>query len=382
MGFLQNVSFAAALAPKLIGYRLSKSGLMKPPMPIILVYSVTSACQSLCKSCNIGLVYQKNPSVIKNDLKIDEIEKTFKSVGSVFYFNISGGEPFLRADLPQIVELACKYLKPKVIHVPTNALAPELIEKKTREIMEIIKKYGDKTIFTIKPSYDGIGEDHDYIRGVKGNFAKLMDTLERLKKLRNEYKNLEVGLGTVISKLNMHKIKEIADYAKKQDVDTYISEIAEKREEMFNLKDDVTPSADEYEKTIGLFKEEIRKNMKGRSFLSKFIQAFRLTYYDIAVRIIKEHRQVIQCYGGSGSVHLNAQGNLWPCATLAYSKVMGNIRDFNYDFKKLYYSDNAKEVRDYVFAKKCACPLAGVSYVNIPLSLRALASLAKNMLLN
>ncbi len=382
MGFSTRLVFAGLLAHRMLGYRLSKLGIARPPMPLILVYSITSACQSLCKSCNIGLVYQKNPSVIKNDLKISEVEKVFKSLGHIFYFNISGGEPFLRTDIPQIVDLACKYLKPKVIHIPTNALAPELIERKTREIMETIKKHGGKTILTIKPSYDGIGEDHDYIRGVKGNFARLMDTLERLKKLRGEYANLEVGLGTVISKLNMDKIKDIADYAKKLDLDTYISEIAEKREEMFNLKDNVTPSAEEYERTINAFKGEIRKGMRGKSFLAKFIQAFRLTYYGIALRTIKEHRQVIQCYGGSGSVHLNAQGNLWPCATLAYSKAMGNVRDFDYDFRKLYYSDKAKEVREYIFAKKCACPLAGLAYINIPLSLKAVFSLARNMLLN
>ncbi len=382
MGLLQNLKYAKFVVPRMIGYRLSKLGLIKSPQPVILVYSVTSACQSLCKSCNIGLVFQKNPSMIKDDLKIEEIEKVFSSMDPVFYFNISGGEPFLRTDLPKIVELACKYLKPKVIHTPTNALSPDVIEKKTKEIMEIIKKYGNKTIFTIKPSYDGIGEDHDYIRGVKGNFVKLMETLEKLKKLKKEYSNLDIGLGTVISKLNMHKIKEIADYAKKQDVDTYINEIAEKREEMFNLEDDVTPSPEEYEKVVNTFKEEVKRNMKGKSFLSKFIQAFRLTYYDLAIKIIKEQRQVIQCYAGSGSVHLSARGQLWSCATLAYNKPMGNVRDFNYDFKKLYYSDQAKDVRQYIFNKKCHCPLAGVSYVNIPLNVRTALKVIKNMIVN
>ena len=190
MRIISNLKYARMLIPRMIGYKLSKFGLMKPPAPIAVVFSVTTACQSLCKSCNIGLVYQKNPSIAKDDLKIEEIEKMFSSMDPVFYFNISGGEPFLRMDLPQIVDLACKYLKPKVIHTPTNALAPVIIEKKTREIMEIIKKHGNKTIFTIKPSFDGIGEDHDYIRGVKGNFVKLMETLDRLKKLKNDYPNL------------------------------------------------------------------------------------------------------------------------------------------------------------------------------------------------
>ena len=34
------------------------------------------------------------------------------------YFNISGGEPFLRDDFPEIIKLACRYLTPGIIHIP------------------------------------------------------------------------------------------------------------------------------------------------------------------------------------------------------------------------------------------------------------------------
>ena len=128
------------LAPKVIKYKLAHAGLIKAPMPINLTFSITSACQSLCKSCNIGLEFQKNPKMKSLDLSLEEIEKTFKSIGHVYFFNISGGEPFLRTDIPQIVELACKYLTPKVIHTPTNALTPQLIEKKTHGIQKDLAK--------------------------------------------------------------------------------------------------------------------------------------------------------------------------------------------------------------------------------------------------
>ena len=171
--------------PKFIGYFLANRNIIKKtPRPYQITLSVTTACQSLCKSCNIGLEYQKNPASAKDDLTIDEIEKMFKSIGPVYFFNISGGEPYLRSDLPQIVELACKYLKPRVIHTPTNALTPGVIERKTREIMEIIKKYDPSVPYTIKPSFDGYGTKHDELRGVKGNFDK-----------RGNWRNETIGFG-------------------------------------------------------------------------------------------------------------------------------------------------------------------------------------------
>lgn len=49
---------------------------------------------------------------------------------------MSGGEPFLRPDLPEIVELACKYIKPRVVHTPTNGIMTERIAEHTEKSSE------------------------------------------------------------------------------------------------------------------------------------------------------------------------------------------------------------------------------------------------------
>lgn len=361
--------------PKFIGYKLANRGWVKTPRPYQITFSVTTACQSLCKSCNIGLVYQKNPSVAKNDLTLEEIEKMFKSIGPVYFFNVSGGEPYLRQDLPKIVELACKYLKPRVIHTPTNALMPQLIERKTREIMEIINRYDSSVPYTIKPSFDGVGEKHDELRGVPGNFDKLVETYKRLKVLQKEFPNLHVGLGTVISKNNLDTIKETVDYALSLEPDTYINEVAEERSEMFNTSA-ITPTAEEYRKATDYFSEQVSKRLKNKSGLSRITQAFRLVYYDLTVDILKTKSQVIPCYASTISAHINAQGQVWACSILAYDKPMGNIREAGYDFYKVWYSEQAERVRKSIRNKECACPMANASYYNMmlnpPSMLRAL----------
>jgi len=322
----------------------------------------------------------KHPTLKKKELTFREIEKIFKSIGHLYFFNISGGEPFLRKDLVKIVELACKYLTPKIIHTPTNALMPEVIEKETKKIMEIIKKNKLKTVFTIKPSFDGIGAKHDEIRGVKGNFKKVLETLKRLKKLQKDYPNLDVGLGTVISKFNVKEIKEIVDYAKKLSVDSYINEIGEQRSELFNTDMDITPSADDYEKAIKYFSAKIKQGFKTNKKLTKSTKAFRLVYYDLVSKILRKKKQVILCYAGLTNAHINPYGEVWPCCILGYKKPMGDLRKVNYDFKKVWYSKRADEVRNYIQNGKCYCPLANQAYSNILCNFKSMLEVLRNML--
>jgi hypothetical protein len=99
--------------------------------------------------------------------------------------------------------------------------------------------------------------------------------------------------------------------------------------------------------------------------LTKITESLRLVYYDLAIRILQEQRQVIPCYGGISNVHLTPYGTLWPCCVLGYDKPMGDLREVNYDFQKLWRSEQAKSVRKYIKDSNCHCPLANQAYSNI-----------------
>ena len=159
---------------RLAGYRIAYTGLAKPPAPINLTLSITNACNSRCQSCDIWTIYPAEKQNLKRELSVDEIERIFRSVGKVFFFNISGGEPFLRADIDDIVRLGCEHLKPKVVHIPTNALMPQRIADKVDEMLEGMKRWNPGTRLAIKPSFDGVGEFHDWVRGIPGNYTKLV----------------------------------------------------------------------------------------------------------------------------------------------------------------------------------------------------------------
>jgi MoaA/NifB/PqqE/SkfB family radical SAM enzyme len=312
-------------------------------------------------------------------MALGDYERLFKSLGHVYFVNISGGEPFLRRDLPDIIELANNLLTPGVIHTPTNAILPSRIEEMTEDILKRLKASGRHVFFTVKPSFDGIGELHDEIRGIPGNFEKLLDTISRLKRLKNKYSNLEIGAGTVISNFNIDHIKEIADYVHSLGLDSYISEIAEQRSEMFNQSDDITPSAQKYEDAIRLFSDESRKHLSKAGNLGRRTGAFRLVYYDLVIRILKENRQVLPCYAGISNVHISPYGDVWPCCVLGYEKSMGRLKDSNFDFHKIWRSERAREVRQYIKSGDCWCPLANQAYSNMLMNPATLAKVAAIM---
>lgn len=367
------------LLHKTLNYKLARRGLWKATNPITLTFSVTASCQSLCKTCQIGKLYQQNPERAREDLTLEEIEKIFRSMGHIYFFNISGGEPFLRKDLPQIVELACKYLRPGIVHIPTNALAPKRIQVLTVQILSVMKESAPKTPLTIKPSIDGIGEKHDEIRGVKGNFKRLEKTISYLKEVEKEYPNFHLELGTVISNFNIDHLPDIEDYVHSSGIQSYRNEIAEQRTEFFNLKDPITPDATTYERLIREFKAKVIENIDKKRQLAKITESFRLVYYDLVVRILREQRQVIPCYAGISNVHINYDGEVWPCCVLGYNQPMGFLRKQQYDFQKVWHSNKANKVRKYIKDGNCACPLANQAYSNILCSPINLLKVAYNI---
>jgi len=351
--------------------------------PITLTFSVTARCQSRCLTCHIGECFQRHELRHRPDLKLGEIERIFRSLGPVYFFNISGGEPFLRSDLPLIVDLAVEYLKPAIIHIPTNALAPKRIEDICHQILENNRKRHVYIPLTIKPSLDGVGGLHDHIRGVPGNFSKLEETIVRLKILEEDHPELHLELGTVVSKFNVDRLAEIEDYVHAAGVESYRNEVAEERNEFFNVGEQIAPSTQIYEKMLKRFAAGIVQHLPEKRPLTRMTESLRLVYYDLAVQILKQKTQVIPCYGGISNLHLNFDGELWPCCVLAYNQPLGRLREQDYDVHKVMHTPQAKQVLEFIRLKGCYCPMANQWYSNILLSPRMLARvILKNFLID
>ena len=121
------------LIPKIPAYQMFRYFGYPRLFPLNLTVSVSYRCNSRCKTCN---VYERKVK----EFSLEEFDRAFQSIGSAPYWvTISGGEPFLRNDLPGIVESAVEYLKPSIIHLPTNAIATDRILSHTEKILEMLK---------------------------------------------------------------------------------------------------------------------------------------------------------------------------------------------------------------------------------------------------
>lgn len=318
-------------------------------LPINFTLSLLYSCNSRCKTCNIWKKEARNMSV-------SEIEYLFSKIGKApYWITLSGGEPFLREDIVDICKVIYRHSKPAIINIPTNGLL-------TNRIVEALKQITSqcpRTQFIINLSIDGIEEQHDRIRQVPGNYDKAMKTFEKLLQLKQD--NLTVGIHTVISKYNVNDFVAIANTMLAKKPDSYITEIAEERHELDTINAEITPDLISYRSAIDFLIHRIKNgNFKG---MNKITQAFRIEYYNLVKTILRDKTQVIPCYAGIASAQISPDGEVWSCCIKAES--LGNLRDNDYDFRKIWFSRQADQERKSIKNKECYCPLANASYTNM-----------------
>ena len=334
-------------------------------LPLNITLSPSPKCNSRCLTCNIWMKRE-------NELTLDEWEKTLISLGKApYWFTISGGEPLMYPHIVALAKLAYKHCQPGIINIPTNAILPSG-PKRVREILAACPK----SQVIINLSLDGVGDKHDHIRGVPGNFVKFEERLGQYLALRDKFPNLVVGIHSVVSVFSVGHLDELIDYADQSGADQFITEIAEPRVELDTVGLPITPNPDEYGAAIDTLMAYVnRKSYKG---VSKITEAFRLAYYKFVKRVLDEERQVLPCYAGWASAQIYADGTIWPCCVRADD--LGNLRDYEYDFKKIWFGDKIKEVRRSIAAKECHCPLANAAYTNMMMDVPTLARIGIKVL--
>ena len=139
--------------------------------PTRIWYEVTDRCNSRCKGCNI---WRKTPK--PNPLTVDEIEQTFRDplFSDMKYILNSGGEPVVRKDIADVLLAEHRALPNAALHMSTNGIAKERILR----VAETMLRHDIPLEIGI--SLDGIGADHDEVRGVPGNFEKTEGLLKEL----------------------------------------------------------------------------------------------------------------------------------------------------------------------------------------------------------
>ena len=290
----------------------------------------TYRCQMRCKMCDIW----ENPSDSKREIQAKELEMlpNFKFV------NITGGEPFVRRDLEDIVEVM--YTKSDRIVISTSGWHTERIIK----MAERFPKIG------IRVSIEGLSQKNDDLRGREGSFDRAMRLLLTLKQMGIK----DIGYGCTVSNKNSEDMLWL--YRMSRELGMEFATAAFHNSYYFHKDDNAITNQDEVINNFRLLMEELLKDKSPKSWYRAFFNLGLINY-------IREQPRMLPCEAGTANFFIEPYGDVYPCNGLEdryWKESMGNIRDVQ-SFDELWFSEKAEKVRGLVRTCPKNCWMVGTA---------------------
>lgn len=291
---------------------------------------LTYRCQMRCKMCNIW----ENPTNSKKEITALDLEKLPK----LKFINITGGEPLIRSDLSEIIEV-CQQKADRVV-VSTSGWH-------TRKILELGKKFPK---IGVRVSIEGLEKTNDDLRGRETSFSRGIATLKGLKELGLN----DIGFGQTISNKNSADLLPLYHISKELGFEFATAAF---HNSYYFHKDDNHIS--EKQTVIKHIEELINEMLSENNPKAWFRAWFNLGL----IHYINGERRMLPCEAGTENFFIEPYGDVYPCNGLEerfWKKSMGNIRDHE-NFESLWLSDTAKDVRDLVAACPKNCWMVGTA---------------------
>lgn len=332
--------------------RIASRLFYKKGLPVSLIFFVTSRCNLLCTHC----FYWEELNKRKNELTLDEIEKISRSLPNLLTLSLTGGEPYLRADLPDIARAFERNSHVRNIQIPSNGFQVDRIVSRVEELMGKVRKARVST----GVSLDGPEDVHNRIRQDPRSFKRALQTLTELKKLKPSFPNLSVGVALTVSSANQHCLDEFLRFIEKElqpdavtitlvrgnPIDPSLKEVD------LALYRDFAGRVIEYRRTHGLTD----------GWMDRLVTAKEEATYRLIGEAAGATSRISPCYGGELIGILSETGEVYVCETL--NKSMGNVRDFNGDLARLWRGQLAEEGRHFQKELGCQCTYECAMSVN------------------
>ena len=170
-------------------------------LPRFLTYLVTFTCNARCIMCDCWK--KESPE----DLTTAEIEAVFRQLPRLDAVRLSGGEPFVRKDFPEIVRLTQELLRPRFVHVTTNGFL-------TARVVEFCERRDRAIPLRLLVSMDGLEEKHNHVRGRDTAWATTSATVEALAPRQAEL-NLQLSVNqTIVDADGADQYRRLRDHLK------------------------------------------------------------------------------------------------------------------------------------------------------------------------
>lgn len=267
-------------------------------IPRSAIIAVTLNCNSRCIMCNI---WQNR---IKNELDPSYYLKLPSTLTDI---NITGGEPFLRKDIVEIVRNMKKAAPKARLILNTNGFMPHKIKTDMKKIIAIDPK------FAFRVSIDGIGKAHDDIRGIPGGYKKCIETLTIVKKLGVK----DIGISFTLIKQNVEELPKVQQFCKQRGYEFSLTVATNSSIYFGNDKQTYRP------------KNDSRLSLTLTSVANTHLQSFspkeiiRGWFVKQLLAYIQTGKRALPCGAGNGFFYMDSRGNIYTCHMKTW--LMGNI---------------------------------------------------------
>lgn len=272
----------------------------------------------------------RNPSKKEEEFVPSLVEKLPDGLA---FINITGGEPFLRFDIEEIIEKVLT--KTKRLVISTNGYF-------TDKIVKAAERFGNRIGFRV--SLEGLAAANDELRGIKNGFDRGLLSIKTLQGLGIK----DIGFGITVSDRNAKDMIELYRLANEMDLEfatavTHNSFYFHKNDNKF---DDPEMIAGEFEKVAT---ELLRTNRPKNWFRA---------YFNIGLaNKVMGGKRPLPCEVGTDMFFVDPSGNVLPCNGSDEPMIMGNLQEQTFD--EIWHSARADKIRKLVSECHRQCWMIG-----------------------
>ncbi|MDD5065733.1 MAG: radical SAM protein [bacterium] len=285
---------------------------------------VTYKCNARCNMCEVW----KYPTKTSDEITLDIVKKLPK----LFFANVTGGEPFIRPDLPLIIEELRK--KAKRIVISTNGFF-------TDKIISLCSKYPD---LGIRISIEGLQKNNDDIRQLKNGFDKTIKTLLILRDRGVK----DIGFGMTVQDSNAEDLTYLYELSCALGYEFATATLHNSH--YFHKLDNVIHDK---KKVEAEFKKIIVKMLKSNE-LKKWFRA----YFNFGlINYIDNKPRLLPCKMGQDGFFVDPLGDVLACNGMDKKYSMGNLKEQSWE--EIWNSPKAREIRQMVGTCSKNCWMIG-----------------------
>ena len=285
---------------------------------------VTYRCNARCTMCN----RYKAPSKPEEEISIE----TIKKLPQMYFTNITGGEPFIRNDLKDIVREL--YKKSDRIVISTHGFF-------TEKIIDLCKEFPN---VGIRISIEGLEDTNNAIRGLENGFNRGYTTLKKLVEMNHP----DVGFGMTVQDANAKDLVPLYELSNEMNMEFATASLHNSFYfvEAKNIIKDRPMVAQNFENLIN---ELLKSNSPKKWFRAYFNHGL--------INYIYGQKRLLPCDMAFDTFFIDPYGDVMPCNGTKEKEVMGNLNEQSWN--ELWASEQADKVRAKVRGCNRNCWMIG-----------------------